>query len=297
MQEIISSLTNAFTLAFVVTSMFSLGLSLTLGQILDALKDVRLVIMALIANFVIVPVVAYLLTLIFPLNEDLRIGILLMSLVAGAPLAIKAAQAAKGDMVFAGSLVALEVIVTVIYLPFVLPLVIPGTEVDTVALAMPLILQILLPLAFGLLMNARYDEEAEMTRPIMGEISNLSLALMIVLNLANLGQVFSLLGTGAILSSLIIIIAGVVVGYLLGGPDVRDRRTLAVGTGQRNYAAALTIATGSFADRPPVLVLLLAASLISMIVIMLIASEMGKRAKDEGTAEPVASKPAVAGSR
>jgi predicted Na+-dependent transporter len=72
---------------------------------------------------------------------------------------------------------------------------------------------------------------------------------------------------------------------------------LAVGTGQRNYAAALTIATGSFADRPTVLVLLLAASLISMIVIMLIAGEMGKRAKDEGTAEPVASKPAVAGSR
>jgi BASS family bile acid:Na+ symporter len=295
MDEIVSSLTSAFTLAFVVTSMFSLGLSLTVQEILGSLKNVRLVLKSLVASFVIMPLAAYILTRIMPLSQDLQVGLLLISVAAGGPLTIKAAQVAKGDRVFAGSLVALQVVATVIYLPLVLPLLIPGIEVDTLAIALPLLLQVLLPLAFGLLMNVRYDEEAEMTRPIMGEIANISLALMLVLNLGNLGDVFALLGTGSILATLLVILIGLVAGYLLGGPAGKTRRTLAIGTGNRNYAAALTLATGNFGDRPTVLLLVLAASLLSMFLIMLVAGELGKRAKAKG--EQVPSEHAMVGGR
>jgi predicted Na+-dependent transporter len=299
MSEIVSSLTSAFTLAFVVTSMFGLGLGMTVRQIIEPLKQVRLVIVALLANFVIVPAAAYALTRILPLflpfEQDLQIGLLLMSAVAGAPLAVKAAQIAGGDVQSAVSLVALQVVATVIYLPFVLPLLVPGVQVDTVAIALPLILQILVPLAFGLLMNARYDEEAEMTRPIMGEISNISLALMLVLNLGNVGSVLGLLGTGTLTAVVLVIAAGLGAGYLLGGPDVETRRTLAVGTGQRNFAAAFVIGAGNFADRPTVLLLLLAASLISMVIILLVAGELGKRAKAAAEAEAAPDEPALAG--
>lgn len=286
MTEIVSSLTNAFTLAFVVTSMFSLGLGMTIRDILEPLKNIRLILMALLASFVIVPVVAFALTRILSLEQDLAVGVLLMSTVAGAPLVIKASEVARGDMRFAGALVVLQVVATVIYLPFALPLLIPGIEVDTVAVAMPLILQILLPLAAGLLMNYRYDEEAEMTRPIMSEISNISLALMIVLNLVNVDDILALLGTGSILAVLIVIVGGFVVGYFVGGPEVKTRRVLSIGTGQRNYAAAFVLATGNFADRPNVFLLLLAASLISMVLVMIVAGEFGKRAKSKEASAP-----------
>jgi predicted Na+-dependent transporter len=279
MTEIVSSLTSAFSLAFVITSMFSLGLGMTVKDIFEPLKNLRLVGMALLANFVIVPVVAYVLTRVFSLPEDLGIGVLLMSTVAGAPLTIKATQISRGDMRFAGALVILQVMVTVVYLPFVLPLLFPGIEVDTVAIAMPLIVQILLPLAAGLLMNYRYDEEAEMTRPIMGEIANISLALMIVLNLVNVGDILGLLGTGAILTVLLVLAAAFVVGYLVGGPEAKTKRVLSIGTAQRNYAAAFVLAMSDFADRPSVFLLLLAASLISMILVMVVAGEFGRRAK------------------
>jgi BASS family bile acid:Na+ symporter len=283
MSDVLSSLTNAFTLAFVVTSMFGLGLGLTVRQIIEPMRNVRLVLMALLANFVVVPAVAYALTRLLPLalpfEPDLQIGLLLLGAVAGAPLAIKAAQMARGDPRSAVSLVVLQVVATVAYLPFALPLLIPGVEVDAVAIALPLVLQILLPLAFGLLMNARYEEEAEMTRPIMAEIANISLALMLVLNLgSNLGSVLGLLGTGSVLAVVLVIAAGLGAGYLLGGPDVRTRRVLALGTAQRNYAAAFVIAGGSFADRPTVFLLLLAASLISMVIVIPVAGEFGKRA-------------------
>lgn len=281
MNEIISSLTSAFTLAFVVTSMFALGLGTTIQEIVKPFRNIQILIKVLLANFVIVPLAAFVLTRILLLEQDLQVGILLMAAVAGAPFAIKAAQIARSNVTLAGSLVVFEVVVTVIYLPFVLPLLIPGVQVDTVAIAMPLIVQILLPLAAGLLMNFRYDEEAEMTRPIMSEIANISLAMMIMLNLANVGDVLSLLGTGAILAVVLVIVIGLVAGYLLGGSDVKNRRVLSVVTGQRNYAAAFVIAGGNFSDRPTVLLLLLAASLISMLIIMPLVGEFGKRAQAE----------------
>jgi bile acid:Na+ symporter, BASS family len=283
--DIVASLTSAFTLAFVITSMFGLGLGLTVGDIVSPLKNARLVFLSLVANFLIVPAAAWAITRVLPLDADLRIGLILMSAVAGAPLALKAAELARGDMHFAVSLVTLQVVATVIFLPFALPLLIPGIAVDAVALAMPLILQVLLPLGFGLLMNARYDEEAEMTRPVMATVSNLSLALLLALNLGNVGHVFGLLGTGAIFAAILLILVGFTAGWVLGGPDVRTRRTLSLGTAQRNFAAAFVIGGGNFADQPRVMIMLLAAALISMVMILPAAGEIGKRAR-EASGEP-----------
>lgn len=277
MSEIISSLNSAFTLAFVVTSMFGLGLGLTVRDLMTPLRNFRLVLAMLAVNFVLVPGVALVLTRIMPLDADLQTGLILMSTVAGAPLAIKASQLARGDIVAAGSLVTLQVVATVVYLPLVLPFLVPGIAVDPVSIAMPLFLQILLPLGAGILMNVRYDEEAEMTRPIMGDISNISLAMMLVLNLGNVPQVLGLVGTGAIAGILIVIFTGLGAGYLLGGPGTGTRRTLAISSAQRNYAAAFVLAQGNFVDRTDVFLTLLTASLISMIVILVVAGEFGRR--------------------
>lgn len=279
MSEITSSLNAAFSLAFVVTSMFGLGLGLTVRDLLAPLRNAGLVIAALAISFVLLPAVAWLLALVLPIAPDLGIGLILMSAVAGAPLVIKAAQLARGDAAVAASLVTLQVIATVVYLPLALPRLVPGIEVDATSIALPLFLQVLLPLAAGLLMKVRYDEEAEMTRVVMAEISNISLGLMLILNLANIPRVLDLLGSGAIASTLAIILVGLVAGYLLGGPDPQVRRTLALASAQRNYAAAFVIAQGSFASQPNVFLMLLAASLISMGVVLVVAGEFGRRAE------------------
>jgi predicted Na+-dependent transporter len=277
MEQILQSLNGAFTLAFVVTSMFGLGLASTVRDLLRPLRNVRLVVAAVAINFVLLPAIAWGITRVFPLARDLEIGLVLMSAVAGAPLAIKATQIARGNVPAAGSLVVLQVIVTVVFLPFALSLLVPGIAVDAVTVAMPLILQILMPLAAGLLMNVRYDEEAEMTRPIMAEIANISLALMLIVNLSNLRSVLGLVGTGALAAALAIVLAGLGAGYLSGGPDRATRRTLALGSAQRNFAAAFVLAQGSFADRPGVFLMLLTASLVNMAVVLIVAGEFGRR--------------------
>jgi BASS family bile acid:Na+ symporter len=279
MSDVVVSLTSAFTLAFVIASMFGLGLGLTPREIVAPLRNLRFLTGALAASFLIVPAAAWALARLFGLGPDLEVALIIFGAVAGAPLVLKEAQLARGDLHAAVSLVTLQVVATVLYLPLALPLLVPGITVDPLAIAMPLLLQVLLPLGFGLLMNARYDEEAEMARPIMSEIANLSLALLLILNLGHVSQVFGLLGTGAIGATILLLAVGFGAGWLLGGPEPATRRTLALGTAQRNFAAAFVIGGGNFAGRPTVMIMLLAASLISMALLLPGAAEMGRRAK------------------
>src|SRR3982751_5541081 len=103
----VSTLQNLFTFTFVLTSMLSMGLSLTVSQILQPLRNTRLVIMALAANFVVVPAVAFALSRIIPMNQSVQIGLLLMGTAAGAPFLPKLAQIAKANVAFAVGLMTL----------------------------------------------------------------------------------------------------------------------------------------------------------------------------------------------
>ena len=287
MSELVSTLANLFTTAFVVTSMFSFGLRLTLAEIIEPLRDLRLLLVTLAANFVIVPLVAVLLANLLGLEEDLRIGLILISVVAGAPLVPKLAQIARANIPFAVASTALLVIATVIYLPLVFPLVLPGMRLDTMSIVRPLAIQIVLPLVLGLIVDYISRDEADVLLPVLGQIANVSLTLMLVLMLGgNVGNVIGLIGTGSILAAILLFAVAMGAGYLLGGADVGTRRTLSMATGQRNLAAAFVVATGSFADRPQVLVFLAAAGLLAMIIMMPIAGWLGKRAADGGTPAP-----------
>ncbi len=287
MAELLSALSSVFTLLFVVTSMFSMGLSLTVAQILQPLQNARLVAMALVANFLLVPATAFVLSRAIPMEPALQIGLLLIGTAAGAPFLPKLAQIAKADVPFAVGVMALLVVVTVGYLPLVLPLLLPGVAVDAGAIALQLFLEILVPLALGLLIKARWEDAAGALQHPMSQISNLSLALLLVLMLGlNLDDVLGLFGSGAILATLILLLIALAGGYLLGGPGQDTRRVLALGTGQRNMAAGFAIATSNFADQPDVLVFLAAAGLVGMVVVMPVAAEFGKRARVAQTPDP-----------
>jgi BASS family bile acid:Na+ symporter len=268
--------------------MLSMGLGLTVSQILQPLRNTRLVIMAVAANFVIVPAAAFALSRIIPLEQDVQIGLLLLGTAAGAPSLPKLAQIAKANVAFAVGLMTMLMVVTIVYLPIVLPLLMPGVEVDAGQIAVSLIVQMLVPLIVGLLIKARYQDTAETLQPVMAQIANISLALLLVLMLVvNFRNVLSLFGTGAILATLLFIAISVVGGYFMGGPATDNKRVLALGTGQRNLAAAFLIAAANFADQPNVLVYLAATSLMMMVVLMPTAAEFGKRSEPVESLEGV----------
>jgi hypothetical protein len=110
------------TLIFVLTSLLGMGFSLTVQQILAPLSNRKLVIFSLAANFILVPLLTLGVLFIFPPSEGLSIRLFLLGTSAGASFLPKLAQVAKVDTAFAVGLMVLLMVVTIIYVPIVLPL-------------------------------------------------------------------------------------------------------------------------------------------------------------------------------
>ncbi|HKP29974.1 MAG TPA: bile acid:sodium symporter, partial [Gemmatimonadales bacterium] len=262
-------------MGFVLSSMLGMGLGLRVGEIVAPLRNLRLVLAALVANFVILPAVAIGLGKVLGLDEAFAIGLLLLAAAAGAPFIPKLAQLARGNLAFSVGVMVLLMVVTVAYLPLALPLLLPGVTVDPWKIARSLLLLMFLPLAVGLAGKAGIPDIARKWKPYLDKLSSLSLTLlMVAITGANLRNVLSVFGTGGILAGLLLIALGFVAGWLLGGPDRDTRSVLALGTAQRNIAAALVVASG-FKD-PKVVVMVVVVAIVGLFVLMPFARYLAK---------------------
>ena len=153
-------------LLFVVGSMLATGLSLTVAGIIQPLKNVRLVILALLANFVLVPLLAYGIILVIPLEEPLEIGLIVLATVAGAPFLVKEVQAAEGNLSLGVGLMFMLMVVTIFYVPLVLPLLLPGVAVDAWAIAKSLIMTMLIPIVLGLMYRSHSTKATLQWTPV-----------------------------------------------------------------------------------------------------------------------------------
>jgi predicted Na+-dependent transporter len=278
MKDVIQVLANLSTLVFVISSMLSLGLSLTGQQILAPLKDGGLVLRMLLANFVLVPLVAYLIKTVIPLDDSLAIGLILLATAAGAPFLPKLAQASKGNVPLSVGMMVLLMVITAIYVPVVLPLLLPGVQVNPADIARSLIILMLIPLAIGLFVKARYEAIARSLQPHMAQASSTSLLAVFVLMLVlNLDSVLAAIGSGAILAAVLLIVASLAIGYTLGGKSPQGKSVVGLGTAQRNIAAAMVVASGNFADDPKVLTMILVGALLMLVILMPLAGEIGRR--------------------
>ena len=276
--EILETLYNLMGLVFVLGTICSMGLSLTIGQITGPLRNGRFVVVALLANFVVPPILAFILIQVFSLDESLAVGLLLVSLAAGAPALPKTAVFAKVDTAAATGLMVLLVVATIIILPIALPLLLTEVSVTFWDIASGLVYLILIPLAISLFVRARYPDAAASVQPMFAQASNLSLLILMVLMIVlNFSDVVGLLGSGGLLASLILVVLTVVGGYLLGSLGKAGSWLQALGAGQRNIAAAMVVATMNFGNDEVVMVVVF--SLIGMVVIIPLALELGKRAK------------------
>jgi len=193
---------------------------------------------------------------------------LLLGAAAGAPFLPKLSELAKGDLPFAVGIMVLLAVGTVGYLPLVLPLLLPGISTDSKKIAGWLFLLTLLPLATGLALRARYEEVAARVKPVLDWISNVSLVPMVLLlAVANIDKILHVFGTRGILAGFLLVALGFGIGWLLGGPGLDTRRALALGTGQRNIAAALVVATESFSD-PSVVIMIIVVAIVGLLTLM-----------------------------
>jgi bile acid:Na+ symporter, BASS family len=237
--------------AFVLLSMIGAGLGLSLQRVRGAFLSVRTLLAPLVASFVLVPLVAYLITRVVSLDASLAIALLLLGTAAGAPILPKLVEFARGDMGLAVATMAVLMAGTIITMPFLLPLLLPQTHVHVHAwsIARPLLLVVLPSLAVGLALRHYREPLAQRLQPLFRGASNVALAAVIVCAIAT--NVVN--GTGAGLAKtagvgIVFVLLTFLAGLALGGPGGDARMVSAFGTSQRSASIAFLVATENFHD-------------------------------------------------
>lgn len=281
MEATLEIVAQAAVVVFVVTCMVTAGLSLRVRDIVAPLRRARLVACALVASFVVAPGVAFALSALFALERPHATGLMLLGLAAGAPFLPKLAELARGDVAFSVGLMLLLTVGSAVVLPVALPLLVSGLSAGPWPILRPLLVTMLLPLSIGMLVRNRSESWASRLRQPIALVSNVSLLVAVVLLIGlNYQAMIDTIGSGALAAAILFVLATLVVGYALGGPSPATRSVLGLGTGQRNIAAALVVATGNSAD-PLVVIMLLVSTLVGLLVLLPAARYFARRTSPE----------------
>lgn len=266
MTSIAANLLNIATVVFAASSMLSVGLGHDLAEILRPLKNLRVVARVLIANYVLVPALTLLVIRIVPLEQPLETGLLLMGVAAGAPFVIKLSQTAGANVGLTTTLLLLLLPVTVVFMPLVVPLLRPDADVRIAAIATPLVVSMLLPLAVGLLVHRLWESRALRLGPWMSKLSSVALIVLVVSALIANFDTIVRIGWKPLLAAALVTAGAFGLGYLAGGIDPDNREVLGLGTAQRNIAAATLVATQAV-GHPDTVSMVVIGSLVTLAIL------------------------------
>lgn len=277
MVEMLRGAAALSVIVFAISSMLSAGLSFSVRDIIAPLLRPLRVLRAVVANFVLVPLLALGIARALALDAAETTGLVLLGSAAGAPFLIKLTAIAAGDVALSTSLLVLLVPMTVVAMPLIVPALAPEAAVDAVAVAKPLVLTLLVPLAIGLLVNERSSRWAARARPLMQAASTSSLFALLTFTIAaNLPHVVDMFASRSIVAIILLVAGSFAIGYLLASPHRERRVVLAMGTSMRNIAAATIVAVEDIQD-PDTLVLVVVASIISLAILIPTARRLRTR--------------------
>lgn len=276
MFEFLRSTVQYIAPVFVIATMLNVGLTQKPAAIAVHLKNWPFVLKMLAANFIFAPLLMIIALYLAPFHPSLKAGLLIFSLGAGAPFLIKLTQTAQHEIALGAAVMMLLMIVTVGYMPLVLPLVLSGVTVDALAIARALLLQMLLPIGVGMVIAQLASALAEKVQPWVGKIGNLAMYAMVVATIVGyFPNLVQIVGTGAFLVGLAFVGAAFGLGYLAGRGKDHLEDVGALGTAQRNTAAGVIVAIQNFTD-PNVFVMLTLANILGIVMLLFIARSLSR---------------------
>lgn len=229
--------------------------SLTLGAGLQVdrehlkaiLKNVGLLGRALLANFVIVPILGVLVAKVFRLSEPVETGVLLMAIAPGVPFVLAQVRKRGGRLSLAVELAVFLPILSIVTIPVTAALVLPAgaeAQLPLKQFAMTLVLFQLLPLLIGIWIGGRFPQLAARMGKFVQPIFVITLIGLLILYAPQLVRdIASVYGSLGMLAQLCLALLSMATGWLLGGPALQDRRVLAIGTTLRNIGLCMLITT------------------------------------------------------
>lgn len=252
--------------------MFHLGLAIVAGEFRSVLAHPGRLLKGLFAVLIAVPALALALALAVAKNLDLgraaEIGIVLMSISPGAPVALRNSIIAGGDRSYATALQIMVSLLVVLSMPawiWALDRVYDTqAEIDPWHLARQVFLAQLLPLGIGIWFRHAAPQTVKRLQPKLAPLASGLLLIIIPLAILNVWEVVIGENWRVVVAVVLITLLALTLGHLLSGPEPATRTATAIASAARNPGLALLVASLNGAQ-PQVVAAVLAYFIISAI--------------------------------
>lgn len=273
------------SIALLVSLTLGAGLEINREHLRAVFKDVGLLVRAIAANFVVVPLVGLAFVRALALEPQIATGVLLMAIAPGVPFILLGIRKKGGRLALAAIIALLFPLLSILTVPLTASLVLPAgelAELPATQFVTTLVLFQLIPLLLGVAIAEWMPVVAEKLGRPMRIIFLISVvALLAVLLPKIVHDVVLVFGSRGMFAMLCIVLSSLAVGWVFGMPNASDKRTLALGTSLRNVGLCATVATGAFAGEARVAAAVLAYLLIQMVVSMVAGAAFKRGAKSE----------------
>jgi BASS family bile acid:Na+ symporter len=281
---------NMLSYLFVVVYMLSVPMEATRGEIVKTLGHLNLMGRALLANFVIIPICGIIIARFFDLPQEIRIGFLLLVMAPGGLLALQFARISNGNRVFAVALLFVFCLLAILITPAVVLLFFHREGAGKLPFAwliLLLFLLIVVPALVGRALQRLIPQHAPKLGLWLGRLSIVIFIIAAVTAGRYKTPAVKLMGANGIAAIVLLILGAWVVGWLMGGPEIRNRKVLAISSSMRNVGVCLPIASNYFAGTEAT-VPMLAFSGIMIPINMVFALVTGRALRDPAeSARPI----------
>jgi BASS family bile acid:Na+ symporter len=245
---------------FMAGNLLDMGLRLKIGDAITGIKNFRFVFHSLLWGFLIIPAIAWLIVIVFRLEQPYAIGMILLGTTPCAPFLPLMVDKAKGNLGLTTAFMLLVSAFIVLYLPLAVPYLTEGLSVSTWAIAKPLLILVLLPLLIGILTKRFTPKLAFKIQPTVKKTMLVFTIIMLVLVVIIYGKsLISSAGSFFLAAQLAFFIIVSIATYIFSfGLKREEKVVLTLGMITRNLGAALAplYAVAAIDERAIVMVVL-----------------------------------------
>lgn len=248
----------ASVVAFLI---FSVALDTPVGDFRSVPKHARTVVLAIVAQMVMLPIVTFVLTLVMPVSASIALGMILVASSPPGNISQVLTYRAGGNVALSVSMTAVSVLLYLIALPANVALwgslnpevrgVLREVNPDILRVMLDLVLIVLLPFLLGIAVRTRFVNFAKAVQPYLSRVGTIGIAIvLLVLVVTNAGVLWQF---AAVVLAVVVVHQSVAFGLGYGisraaKMGIAERKSVTFEVAIRNATLALGIALTVFGD-------------------------------------------------
>lgn len=234
--------------------MFGMGMTMTVNDFKGVLQSPKAVGIGVLAQFIVMPSLAYILCKLFQLPAEIAVGVILVGCCPGGTASNVITYMAKGNTALSVACTSVSTLLAPILTPAIFYLLASQwLKIDAASMFMSILQVVLVPIILGLMTRSVLKQKVEQYIQVMPLISVVAIVAIVAAIIA--GSKAAILQSGALI--LAVVILHNALGYLFGFWASRlfqlpyaDSKAVAIEVGMQNSGLGVALAALHFAASP-----------------------------------------------